>query len=163
MVLGKLHAMYPEMPDSRPPSGQFPSGHQSSGQLPSAGEWFPAAPPAPAPPPVAGPVYPSPVPYGYVPVPVPVGQYPPVVVVGSEKSVGVALVLSFFFGPLGMFYSTVTGGLVMLGVYVLAALLSIVTVGIPLFLAWIGCMVWACTAANEHNNRVRAQLVGRCY
>ena len=37
-------------------------------------------------------------------------------VVVAPKSVGVAFVLTFFFGPLGLLYATVTGGLVMMAI-----------------------------------------------
>lgn len=37
-----------------------------------------------------------------------------VVVTKSPKSVGIAIALSLFFGPLGMFYSTVLGAIVMI-------------------------------------------------
>ena len=50
-------------------------------------------------------------------------------VVQAPKSVGVAFVLTFFFGCFGMFYSTVTGALVMIavatGLVVIALVLSL--------------------------------------
>jgi hypothetical protein len=45
------------------------------------------------------------------------------VVVRLPKSVGVALVLSFLFGPLGLLYATIKGGLIMLVVEFLGGLL----------------------------------------
>ena len=39
-----------------------------------------------------------------------------VVTIAHPKSVGVALLLTLFFGPLGMLYSTVSGALIMLGI-----------------------------------------------
>jgi hypothetical protein len=58
------------------------------------------------------PAYPPPAPY-YPPPAMPVMMPPPPVYLGQEKSVASAIVLSFFFGPLGMLYSTVAGALVM--------------------------------------------------
>lgn len=46
-----------------------------------------------------------------------------VVTVASPKSVGVAFLLTLLFGPLGMFYSTVSGALIMLGVFFVGGLL----------------------------------------
>jgi hypothetical protein len=46
-----------------------------------------------------------------------------VVTVASPKSVGVAFLLTLLFGPLGMFYSTVSGALIMLGVFLVGGLL----------------------------------------
>ena len=73
-----------------------------------------------------------------------------VIVGGASKSVGVALLLTFFFGPLGMLYSTVAGAVVMLFVNIVVGL---VTYGFGLFLTWPICMIWAATAASSHNSR----------
>lgn len=71
----------------------------------------------------------------------------------STKSVGLAIVLAFFFGPLGMLYSTVTGALVMLVVNLVVALL---TFGLGLVLTWPICVVWAAVSASTHNDRIAA-------
>lgn len=107
-------------------------------------------------------------PYGAPPSPVPM--------LLPLKSVGAAFVLTFFFGPLGMLYSTVGGALVMIGVTLGLAVLtgivlfviSLVTYGIGAVLAifaplvglpvWIASMIWGCLAASRHNERVQAQL-----
>ena len=47
-----------------------------------------------------------------------------VVVTKSPKSVGIAIALSLFFGPLGMFYSTVLGAIVMIIVNLIVGLLT---------------------------------------
>ena len=91
-----------------------------------------------------------------------------------EKSVGVAFVLTFFFGPFGMFYSTVAGALILLGITlvisllvgVVVGLITLVTFGFGAFLVvlaplvgipiWITSMIWGCVAASHHNDRVRA-------
>lgn len=75
----------------------------------------------------------------------------PVVVMGNEKSVGVAMLLSFFFGPLGMFYSTTNGALIMMLVSFFA---MIFTFGLGIFITWPICVIWAASAANEHNRRL---------
>lgn len=71
----------------------------------------------------------------------------------STKSVGVAILLAFLFGPLGMLYSTVTGALVMLLIYLVAGLF---TLGFGLLLLWPFCVVWAAVCASTHNDRVAA-------
>lgn len=72
----------------------------------------------------------------------------------QQKSVGIALLLTFFFGPLGMLYSTVAGGLIMLGITVL---LAVATLGLSLLL-WpvflIVEMVWAAVAASNANKAI---------
>ena len=72
-----------------------------------------------------------------------------VVVVGSKKSVAVAAILSLFFGPLGMLYSTVSGAIVMFFV----GLVLILSVGYPAFFVLIPAYVgWAMVAADKHNH-----------
>lgn len=70
------------------------------------------------------------------------------VIVKSQKSVGVALLLTFFFGPLGMLYSTVKGAIVMFFVTLIAL---VFTLGIGCLFTWPICMIWAAMAArNPH-------------
>jgi len=67
-----------------------------------------------------------------------------VIVNQPRKSVIVALLLTLLFGPLGMLYSTVTGGIVML---VLTFILTPLTYGMSLLLTWPICMIWGGVAA----------------
>lgn len=72
----------------------------------------------------------------------------------APKSVGVALLLTFFFGSFGMFYSTITGGIVMSCVNLFLFLLGFLTLGFTWFGFFITapiCMIWAAIAANETN------------
>ncbi len=86
-----------------------------------------------------------------------------------EKSVGIAFLLTFLFGPLGMLYSTVVGALVMLGIEAIVTVvgwfLVAATFGLGLvilvppgyFLIWVACILWGgCLAASGHNERSRA-------
>jgi hypothetical protein len=71
---------------------------------------------------------------------------------GQTKSVGVAFLLTFLFGPLGMFYSTVVGAIVML----LASLVLVpLTSGIAAFIVWPGSIIWGCVAASRANAGIR--------
>jgi len=79
-------------------------------------------------------------------VPVQIGVMQP-------KSVGVALLLTFFFGPLGLFYSSVVGGIVMLIVTIFAAAF---TFGVSVLVTWPICMIWGAVAASNANSRVAA-------
>lgn len=106
-------------------------------------------------------------PYGAVqpyapPVQAPVAGYQPypgpppmhtVVVVQQPKSVGISLVLTFFFGPLGMLYSTLTGFIVMLLINLVVLPL---TLGFGALLTWPACMIWGAVAASNHNTRIAA-------
>lgn len=76
-------------------------------------------------------------------------QAPATIIVTPTKSVGIALLLSFLFGPIGMLYSTVVGALVMFLANVAALLL---TAGLGLLLTWPIGMAWAAVAANRSNS-----------
>ncbi len=51
---------------------------------------------------------------------------PPYLVTKSHKSIGIAILLTFVFGPIGLFYASVSGGLIMTFTPILLALLVIV-------------------------------------
>ncbi|MGD0590121.1 MAG: hypothetical protein ABSA44_04905 [Bacteroidota bacterium] len=74
-----------------------------------------------------------------------------IVVVKTEKSMGVTILLTILFGPLGMFYSTITGAIVMMIVSVLAA---IVTLGFGLIITWPICIIWAAVATKNYNKNL---------
>jgi hypothetical protein len=79
-------------------------------------------------------------------------QHPPAaIVVAQTKSVGIALLLSFLFGPIGMLYSTVIGALVMFIANVVALLL---TAGLGLLLTWPIGMAWAAVAVNGSSSKL---------
>ncbi len=66
----------------------------------------------------------------------------------NRKSVVLSLVLTFFFGPLGMLYSTVPGALIMLVLYIV---LGILTVGWALVAIHPLAMIWGAIAADRAN------------
>ncbi|MGN6802134.1 MAG: YARHG domain-containing protein [Ginsengibacter sp.] len=76
-----------------------------------------------------------------------------VVVVGKQKSVGLAFILAFLFGPLGLLYASVTGGVVM---FFAAIIIGFITLGFGLILVWIGCIIWAVVAAGNANKKMGA-------
>ncbi len=71
-------------------------------------------------------------------------------VVVQTKSVAISLLLTFFFGPLGMLYSTVGGAIAMI---LISIVVSVVTFGVGLILTWPICMIWGAVAASQHNQR----------
>jgi len=87
-------------------------------------------------------------------------QQTTVIQVGSHKSVGGAVALAFFFGPLGMLYATVPGAFVMFFVNVLVL---VGTAGIGLLLTIPIGMIWAGAAASSHNKGlgIATQAVAR--
>jgi len=116
-----------------------------------------------------GPGYPAAPPYdsnytmhGYAQVAAPYGATT-VVNVSPAKSVGVALLLTFLFGPLGMLYSTVSGALVMILIAVFGGMLvGFVTLGFGWLafypIVWITSIIWGCAAAS---NQGGTQIVTR--
>lgn len=76
----------------------------------------------------------------------------PIVVIPT-KSVGLALVLSGLFGPLGMLYSTILGAVIM---FLLNIVAIFITLGIGLILTWPIGIVWAGLAARSHNKKLLA-------
>lgn len=66
------------------------------------------------------------------------------------KSMAAALLLTFFFGPLGLFYASVLGGIVMLLVSIVVA---IGTLGLGLLITVPICMIWAAVATSNYNAR----------
>lgn len=75
-------------------------------------------------------------------------QQTTVIQVGTHKSVGLAILLAFLFGPLGMLYATVPGAIVM---FVLGLLILVPTAGVGLLFTWLVGIVWAGAAASSHN------------
>lgn len=69
----------------------------------------------------------------------------------KQKSTGIALLLSFLFGPLGMLYATVAGGVIMFFISIPVVLF---TGGLGLLLTLPIGMVWSASAVSSHNNRM---------
>lgn len=62
-----------------------------------------------------------------------------------------AFILAALFGPLGLFYSSVLGGIVML---ILSGGGAVMTLGLALLVSWPVCALWAVIATLRHNARV---------
>jgi hypothetical protein len=77
-------------------------------------------------------------------------QKPVEVIIRAQKSAGVAFLLSFFFGPLGMLYATVPGALIMM---VVTPVVAILTVGLGLFVTQPICIIWSMLAVNSMNKK----------
>lgn len=83
-----------------------------------------------------------------------------VVVVGTPKDPTAAALLGFFFGPLGLLYSTVPGAAIMFGVSVVVGLL---TFGLGLVLLWPVSAVVGYQAAKSTNQRLALAAAGYGY
>ena len=79
----------------------------------------------------------------------------------NSKSSVAAFILTLFFGPLGMFYSTVLGGFLMLFVFFVSAMMQPSTGENSFFsflmfwmIYWPACIVWGVVAVKMHNNKL---------
>jgi hypothetical protein len=72
-------------------------------------------------------------------------------VVVPTKSMGIAIMLTLFFGPLGMLYSTIVGALVM---FIATLLALFFTAGLGLLVTWPVCIIWAAVATNDYNKKL---------
>lgn len=64
------------------------------------------------------------------------------------KSVAVALIFSVVLGPVGLLYSSVWGGVLMIMLAIIAASGKML---FPMFVVWVGCCVWSVAAVEKHN------------
>lgn len=67
------------------------------------------------------------------------------------KSVGISIILTIFFGPLGMFYSTIKGGIIML---IISFFFGLITMGYGLIILWPICIIWGAMATDKHNKEL---------
>jgi len=79
-----------------------------------------------------------------------------VMVVVPTKSIPLSLVLTFFFGPLGMLYSTIAGAIIM---FIVELVVGIFTLGLGLFLTHPICMIWGAIAAHNYNKKILGQHI----
>jgi hypothetical protein len=69
-------------------------------------------------------------------------------VVTPTKSVGISIILTVLFGPLGMFYTTILGGVIMT---IMTLVAFVVTLGFGAILTWPICVIWGAIAAKSYN------------
>ncbi|MEP7171441.1 MAG: hypothetical protein ABI855_18875 [Bacteroidota bacterium] len=79
-------------------------------------------------------------------------QQPTYVVVNAPKSVAMAIILTFIFGPLGLLYSSIKGGIIM---FFVTFIIGFFTLGFGLLLTWPLCIIWAAVAARNSQKHIR--------
>ncbi len=80
-------------------------------------------------------------------------EFPKQIVVRSTKSVGLSIILTVLLGPLGMFYSTITGAIIML---IISGIVGILTLGYGIVVTHPICVIWGALAANSYNKKLLA-------
>lgn len=73
------------------------------------------------------------------------------VIIKERKSIGLSLLLTILFGPLGMLYTTVSGAIIM---FVVSLIVAIITFGLGFFLTWPICIIWGVLAAKNYNSKI---------
>jgi len=81
----------------------------------------------------------------------PVESQKMVIVNAAKKSLVASILLTLFFGPLGLLYSSVSGGIIMI---IVSILLSIFTLGLGLLASFPICIIWGIIATNAHNSKL---------
>ena len=76
-----------------------------------------------------------------------------IIVVSPKKDVGMAVLLAFIFGPVGLFYASVWGGFIMLTLGLASIPISFLTFGIPISVIWLISIIWAGVAASRANKK----------
>lgn len=79
-------------------------------------------------------------------------------VVTTTKSMGISILLTALFGPLGMLYSTIAGAIIML---IISALVALLTFGWGVIFTWPICIIWAALATRSYNNKLKSNSSGR--
>ena len=74
-----------------------------------------------------------------------------IIVTRSTKSVGIGLLLTFIFGPIGMLYGTVWGGFIML---VVNLVIGIPTFGLGLLFTWPIQLIWVALSIRSYNKKL---------
>jgi len=93
----------------------------------------------------------------------------PFIVTKSSKSIGIAILLTFLFGPIGLFYASVSGGLIMTFTPVFLVLLLIGGIlqensilvlwssGLLIFFIltfWLINIIWAVISVRNYNKKI---------
>ena len=76
---------------------------------------------------------------------------PPVIIAQAPKSMGIAILLTVLVGPLGLLYSTVKGGIIMI---VVGFVVGFLTLGLGALITWPVAIVWAYIATKKYNEQL---------
>ena len=78
-------------------------------------------------------------------------ELPRQIIVTPTKSVGISIILTVIFGPLGMFYLTIPGAIIML---IVSGIVGLVTLGYGLIVTHPICVIWGALAAHSYNKKL---------
>ena len=76
----------------------------------------------------------------------------------QSKSMGLGVVLTLFFGGLGVFYASILGGIVMTLAQLVSLALCFVFIGLILLpIVHVVALIWTIVAINSHNQKLLAR------
>lgn len=76
----------------------------------------------------------------------------------QSKSMGLGVVLTLFFGGLGVFYASILGGILMTLAELASLVLCFVVIGFFLLpIVHIIALIWTVVAINSHNQKLLAR------
>ena len=78
-------------------------------------------------------------------------QKPQRIIPVPTKSMGISIILTILFGPLGMFYSTILGAIIMC---LISLFVSAFTLGLGLLIIWPICIIWGAVATRSYNKEI---------
>ncbi len=82
---------------------------------------------------------------------------PPPIIVQPPKSVAIGIILAIFFGPIGLFYSSILGGVVMLIIGGILNFFGAMAFGFGLLftipITSIICAIWSYVAVTGYNEK----------
>ena len=81
---------------------------------------------------------------------------PQVVIARSPKSVGLSLILTILFGPLGMLYANIVHGIIMI---VLAFIIGVITLGFGAVITWPISIIWGYLDVKSYNRKLIQGIV----
>lgn len=83
------------------------------------------------------------------------------IILTQSKSMAVGLLITWFFGGLGVFYVSMMGGLVLGGLEVVAWIITFMTLGIGTILLiplHFAALIWTYLGVKKHNARLISNL-----
>jgi len=78
------------------------------------------------------------------------------VMLSNKKSMGVGLLLTLLFGPLGMIYATVIGAIVM---FIVSLIAAFATLGIGLLITWPIQLIWTYLSIKIKNDSIDRKVL----
>jgi len=83
------------------------------------------------------------------------------IILTQSKSMAAGMIITWFFGGLGVFYVSILGGLLLGGLELVAWIITFATFGIGVFLlipVHIVALIWTYLGVKKHNNNLLATM-----